>query len=266
VTGAGTGIGQAIAVKFGALGWRVAVGGRRAEKVAETAQLVEDAGGTCVPHALDVTDADSVEQFFGAVESDLGAVTAVVNNAATARYGPVDDFSPAEIAIEIATKLTGSLFMARRGIQGMRRDGRGGDILFITSLAAVTPWPFHLPYAAASAGVEHAVRTLRLELEGTGIRVLNLRCGETIGTDFATRELETGRALDANERWFRMNLLRHTGFMLPDDVAEAVVEAVTLRRGHQYSMMEVMPTAPMGPLPPTYEAWGAALAAQFTSE
>src|SRR6516165_8527807 len=100
VTGAGTGIGQAIAVKFGALGWRVAVGGRRAEKVAETAQLVEDAGGTCVPHALDVTDADSVEQFFGAVESDLGAVTAVVNNAATARYGPVDDFSPAEIAIE----------------------------------------------------------------------------------------------------------------------------------------------------------------------
>jgi hypothetical protein len=45
-----------------------------------------------------------------------------------------------------------------------------------------------------------------------------------------------------------------------------MVEAVTLRRGHQYSVMEVMPTAPMGELPPTYEAWGAALVEQFSAE
>jgi NADP-dependent 3-hydroxy acid dehydrogenase YdfG len=260
VSGAGTGIGQAIAMRFGALGWRVAAGGRRVDPLAETARLVEKAGGRCLPHELDVTDADSVERFFTAVESRFGTVTAVVNNAATARYGPLDDFSPAEIAAEIATKLTGALFMARRGIQAMRADGHGGDILFVTSLAAVTPWPFHLPYAAASAGVEQAVRTLRFELEGTGIRVLNLRCGETAGTDFATRELETGRALDANQQWFRMNLLRHTGLMQPDDVAEAVVALVTLPRGHQYSFMEVMPTAPIGPLPTTFEEWGLGVA------
>ena len=263
VTGAGTGIGQAIAAKFAALGWRVAVGGRRVDKLSETAALVDQAGGVGLPHELDVTDADSVERFFTDVEAKFGVVTAVINNAATARYGPLDDFSPAEIALEIATKLTGSLFMARRGIQAMRRNGAGGDILFMTSLAAATPWPLHLPYAAASAGVEHAVRTLRFELEGSGIRVLNLRCGETIGTDFATREMESGRAMDANERWFRMNLLRHTGFMVPDDVADAVVTAVTVPHGHQYALMEVMPTAPMGPLPPTYEEWGAALAEQF---
>lgn len=266
VTGAGTGIGQAIAAKFGALGWHVAVGGRRVDKLAETAQLVEQSGGSCLAHALDVTDGDSVEAFFAAVESELGTVTGVINNAATARYGPLDDFSPAEIAVEIATKLTGSLFMARRGIQAMRRDVIGGDILFVTSLAAATPWPFHLPYAAASAGVEQAVRTLRLELEGTGIRVLNLRCGETLGTDFATRELETGRAMDANEKWFRMNLLRHTGLMTPDHVADAVVAAVMLPRTHQYSFLEVTPMAPAGPLPETFEAWGAALAEQFASE
>jgi NAD(P)-dependent dehydrogenase (short-subunit alcohol dehydrogenase family) len=260
VTGGGTGIGQVIAAKFGALGWRVAVGGRRVDKLAETAQLVEDAGGACLPHELDVTDGDSVERFFADVESTFGTVTAVINNAAMARYGPLDDFSPAEIAAEIATKLTGSLLMARRGIQAMRKDGRGGDILFVTSLAAATPWPFHLPYAAASAGVEHAVRTLRLELEGSGIRVLNLRCGETAGTDFATREMESGRALDASQQWFRMNLLRHTGLMVPDDVADAVVTAVTLPRGHQYSVVEVIPAAPMGPLPETFEEWGVGVA------
>ena len=197
-----------------------------------------------------------METFFDAAESQFGTVTAVIDNAATTRYGPLDDFSPAEIAAEIATKLTGSLFMARRGIQAMRHDGRGGDILFMTSLAAATPWPLHLPYTAASAGVEHAVRTLRYELEGTGIRVLNLRCGETIGTDFTTRELESGRAMDANERWYRMNLLRHTGLMYPEQVADAVVTAVTLPRGHQYSVMEVMPTAPIGPLPPTFDDVG----------
>ena len=266
ITGAGTGIGQAIAVKFGALGWRVAVGGRRVDKLDETTQLVEQTGGSCLPHILDVTDGDSVESFFADVESEFGTVTAIVNNAATARYGPLDDFSPAEIAVEIATKLTGSLFMASRGIQAMRRDGVGGDILFMTSLAAATPWPFHLPYAAASAGVEQAVRTLRLELEGTGIRVLNLRCGETMGTDFATRELESGRAMDANERWFRMNLLRHTGLMVPDHVANAVVTAVTLPRDHQYAFLEVTPTAPIGPLPESFEAWGAALVEQFSAE
>ena len=263
VTGAGTGIGQAIAVKFAGLGWRVAVGGRRVDKLSETAALVDQAGGVCFAHELDVTDADSVERFFTDVEARFGVVTVVINNAATARYGPLDDFSPAEIAVEIATKLTGSLFMARRGIQAMRTNGEGGDILFMTSLAAATPWPLHLPYAAASAGVEHAVRTLRFELEGSGIRVLNLRCGETVGTDFATRELESGRAMDANERWFRMNLLRHTGLMVPDEVADAVVTAVTVPPGHQYALMEVMPTAPTGPLPPTYEEWSAALAAQF---
>lgn len=266
ITGAGTGIGQATAAKFGARGWRVAVGGRRVDKLTETATLVEAAGGRCFPHELDVTDGDSVEAFFTDVEATFGTVTAVVNNAATARYGPLDDFSPAEIAVEIATKLTGALLMARRGIQAMRRDGDGGDILFVASLAAATPWPFHLPYAAANAGVEQAARTLRLELEGTGIRITTLRCGETLGTDFATRELENGRAFDANERWFRMNLLRHTGLMVPDNVADAVVAAITLPRGHQYGFLEVTPTAPVGPLPPTFEEWGAALAQQFAPE
>jgi NAD(P)-dependent dehydrogenase (short-subunit alcohol dehydrogenase family) len=266
VTGAGTGIGQAIATSFGALGWRVAVGGRRVDKLAETASLVEQAGGRCLPHELDVTDGDSVERFFDDVEATFGTVTALVNNAATARYGPLDDFSPAEIAAEIATKLTGALFMARRGIQAMRADGNGGDILFVASLAAATPWPFHLPYAAANAGVEQAARTLRLELEGTGIRITTLRCGETVGTDFATREMENGRAFDANERWFRMNLLRHSGLMVPSDVADAVVAAITLPRGHQYGFLEVTPTAPIGPLPPTFEEWGAAMVAQFQPE
>jgi len=78
--------------------------------------------------------------------------------------------------------------------------------------------------------------------------------------------MENGRAFDANEQWFRMNLLRHTGLMVPSDVADAVVAAITLPRGHQYGFLEVTPTAPIGPLPPTFEEWGAAMVAQFQPE
>ena len=255
VSGAGTGVGRAIAAKFGALGWRVAIGGRRVDRLAQTTTLVQEAGGTCFPHELDVTDADSVERFFDRAEAELGKVSAVINNAAAARYGPLDDFSPSEIAAEIATKLTGALFMARRGIQTMRAEGTGGDILFISSASAAQPWPFHLPYAAANAGVEHAARTLRQELEGTGIRVGVLRCGETAGTEFSAREQSTGRMAPAMEYWFRRGLLRHAGLMTPEMVADAVATAVTLPRTYQYDALSVMPTAPTGALPETLQEY-----------
>jgi len=255
ISGAGTGIGRAIAAKLGSLGWKVAVGGRRVELLAETVDLVEAGGGTGLAHPLDVTDAASVADFFAAAEAALGPVSVVVNNAATARYGPLDDFSPEEIEAEIATKLLGSLYMARSGIRSMRPHARG-DLLFITSLAAVQPWPFHLPYAAANAGVEQAVRSLRLELEGSGIRVTMLRCGETMGTDFATREMEAGRMAEVTDVWFRRGLLRHAGVMEPGMVADAVAHAVTLPAGYQYESFAVIPTAPVGPLPDTFAELG----------
>lgn len=253
VTGAGTGIGRAIASKFGALGWRVAIGGRRVGRLEETATLVEQAGGTCFAHPLDVTDPESAERFFARAEEELGKVTVVINNAGMGRAGPLEDFSPAEINAEIATKLTGSLYMARLGIQSMRAEGVGGDILFITSLSAVQPWPFHLPYAAASAGVEHAARMLRLELEGTGIRVNVLRCGETGGTEFAVQEMGQDRLAVAHNFWFRRGLLRHARLMTPDMVADAVVTAVTLPLTYQFELTAVVPTAPIGDLPVRYE-------------
>jgi hypothetical protein len=63
-----------------------------------------------------------------------------------------------------------------------------------------------------------------------------------------------------------MNLLRHTALMIPDDVAEAVVTAVTLPRGHQYSLIEVTPAAPIGPLPATFEEWGIGVAEKLAPQ
>jgi NADP-dependent 3-hydroxy acid dehydrogenase YdfG len=255
ISGAGTGIGRVAAAKFAALGWKVAVGGRRVERLEETRSIVEQAGGTCLAHELDVGDGESVERFFSAAEAALGTVTAVINNAATARYGPLDAFSAEDIALEINTKLTGSLLMAARAIRAMRRDGCGGDILFVTSAAAVWPWVEHLPYAAANAGAEHAARILRLELEGTGIRAGVLRVGETLGTEFGLRGMQTSGM--PNDLWFRRGLLRHNGLQTPENVADAMVAAVSLPRTYQYEVLSVMPTAPIGEMPKTLEEWQA---------
>jgi NAD(P)-dependent dehydrogenase (short-subunit alcohol dehydrogenase family) len=259
ITGAGTGIGRETALQLGALGWQVAIGGRRLDKLFETAHAVRSAGGQCLPVQLDVSDADGVEQFFTRVESEFGTVTAVINNAATARYGPLEDFPASEIANAIATKLTGALYMSRRGIMGMRREGTGGDILFVSSLAAIEPWPLQLAYGAASAGVEQAAKTLELELEGSGIRVSTVRCGHTPGTDLATREIQSGRVLAAKERWFRLGRLRHGNVLAVVDVAATIVAAVTLPPGRKYGVIEVTAAAPGGALPATLEEWDSAI-------
>lgn len=264
ISGAGTGIGQATAVEFARRGWQVVVGGRRVDRLEETAVLIGQDGGSCLAHPLDVTDAGSVDAFFDAAERKFGTVTAVINNAASARYGPLEEFSAEEIAREVSTKLLGSLYMARRSIPAMRSEGRG-DLLFITSSAGVQPWPHHLPYAAANAAVEHAARTLRLELEGSGIRITTLRCGETMGTDFATREVESGRMSRSHDLWFRLGLLRHTGLMSPDMVAEAIVEAVTLRPGVQYETLAVVPMSPVGDLPKNVDDYNESMMRRYLS-
>ena len=251
VSGAGTGIGQSIAVRFGALGWSVGVGGRRMEPLAETVALVEQAGGRAFAHALDVTDATSVRAFFDAVSRELGSVDVVINNAAWGRYGPLQDRPPDEIHTEIATKLTGGLYMAREGILSMQAAGSGGDLVFITSVSAEDMYPHHLPYAAANAGVEHAAKTLRLELEGSGIRVTVVRVGATIGTEFATNEIGSDTMMTAQDLWFRLGAMRHCGLQDRDDVAAAVEGVVTLPPTHQFELVVVTPTAPVGPLPAT---------------
>jgi NAD(P)-dependent dehydrogenase (short-subunit alcohol dehydrogenase family) len=257
VTGASAGIGRAISEHLGGLGWTVALGARRMHRLMETRAAVERAGGKGFASYLDVGDAESVDEFFRSAEAQVGPISGVVNNAAVARYGPLHDFTPEEIAREIQTKLIGSLYMSRRAIIGMREHDIAGDILFITSVAASQPWPYHLPYASAGAGLEHAARTLKLELEGGKIRVHTFRCDATMGTEFADREREAGRLVPAMRMWYRLGLQRHFGYLTADQVADAVLGALTLPPGLQYDLFTLSPMAPEGPLPETWEMFAA---------
>ena len=256
ITGAGTGIGQVAAERFAAKGWKVVIGGRRVEKLQETREMIEQAGGVCFASQLDVVDGTSVEQFFDAAEAELGTVTAVIHNAAGARYGTLDTFSADEIAFEVNVKLTGALLMAARGIRSMKAAGVGGDIVFVTSASGVVPWVQHLAYAASNAGVEHAQRILRMELEGTGIRCGVLRVGETGGTEFGAGSIAQGQM--PMELWFRRGLLRHFGLLEKENVADAMINMVSLPPNHMYDVVAINPVAPTGEIPASLEEFYAA--------
>ncbi len=243
VSGGSSGIGRAIAEAFGAQGWAVAVGSRREARVREAVSAVRDAGGKAFGAALDVCDADSIDDFYAASEASLGPADLIVGCAAHARPGRLDEKSPEQIRGEIETGLIGALLFARRGLRALRTTGRPGDVVFISSASADTPWPMLTAYAASKAGIEQAARSLALELDGTGIRSLVVRVGNTVGTEWA---VDWG--VDASphfQTWQRLGLLRHGGFLQPSQVAEAVVAAVKTARDVHLDFVSVQPGVPV---------------------
>lgn len=241
VSGASSGLGAAIARAFGQLGWMVALGARRIDRLAEVAGEVEEAGGKAFAHALDVTDDASVDAFVTAAEANLGSIDAVVSNAGIARAGKLPELSLEDVRAELETNLLGPMRLARRVLPWLLEQ-RDGDLCFISSLNSVLPRPYQLGYTASKAGLEAAVRTLQMELEGTGVRASVVRPGPAqteMGWDWAP---ELQKALIGE--WERWGILRHMNFMEPAHVAEAVVATVTAPPGVHLDVIQINPARP----------------------
>jgi NADP-dependent 3-hydroxy acid dehydrogenase YdfG len=242
VTGASAGIGRAIAPALGELGWAVAVGARRTDRLEETAAEVDTAGGEAFAHHLDVTNTGSVDTFVDAAERALGPVDVLVNNAGMSVPGALHRVAADDLRREVATNLLGPLLMSRRAIASMLDRGSGGDLVFISSDATRNARPRMAAYSATKAGVELLARSLAMELEGTGIRATTVRVGPTL-SDFGTG-WDPDQVEELMEFWPRYGLQRHPGLLEPDAVARAVVFAVTAPEGMHLDTIEVQPEAP----------------------
>jgi len=244
VTGASSGIGRAVALEFATLGWRVALGARRTDRLEDAAVEVRDRGGHACVHALDVTDPASIGAFFAAAEDALGPVDVLVNNAGVASPGWLERIPVEALEREVATNLLGPVLASRLAIASWRARGSGGDLVFVTSDATRHPRPRMAVYTATKAGLEAFSQALALELEGSGVRSTTVRVGPTI-TDFGfgwpMDELE-----DLMGYWPRYGLQRHAGVLEPTAVAAAVVTAVTAPSGVHVDTIEVQPEAPVG--------------------
>jgi NAD(P)-dependent dehydrogenase (short-subunit alcohol dehydrogenase family) len=242
VTGATSGIGAAIALAFGRLGWRVALGGRRLERLRAKAAEVEAAGGTVLALPLEMADPASIDAFFDTAEKELGPADVLVNNAGTCIPGLLHEVRPDDLRYEAAANLVGPMLLARRAVRSLLERGARGDLVFISSENAVRPRPYQVGYTATKMGLEGVARALRMELEGTGIRSIIVRPGPT-GTEFA-RDWDPAVLERLLEVWRRWGVQRHLRWMPPSSVADAVLAAVLAPPGTRLDVVELMPEDP----------------------
>lgn len=239
VTGASAGVGRAIAVGFASLGWTVAVGARRVDRLDEVAAEIRAAGGKPVVHALDVTDPESVDAFFGHVEHEAGTADVLVNNAGLGYLGAVAETSTERLKAAVDTNLLGVLYCTRRASAAMLARASGGDLVFITSDSVQKPYPHMLTYGATKAAVEHLAAGLDVELGGTGIRVSVIRLGPTV-SEFNTNWPDEDM-IAFMHAWERLGLKEDFNYIPAERVAAAVITAVTAPTGTKVSLLSVRP-------------------------
>jgi NADP-dependent 3-hydroxy acid dehydrogenase YdfG len=178
ISGASSGFGAAAARAFGAAGACVLLGARRLEKLKESADSALRAGAPGAHyHALDVGSTPSVDAFAAWVRGLSGRVDVLVNNAGGALgLEPVAEGRDADWEDMMQSNVLGLMRMTRAMLPLMPRDA-GATILNIGSIAGHTPYESGAAYCGAKAAERAITRSLRLELNGTGIRVATLDPG-----------------------------------------------------------------------------------------
>ncbi|MEU0623254.1 bifunctional aldolase/short-chain dehydrogenase [Streptomyces rubiginosohelvolus] len=170
VTGAGSGIGRAIARRLVAEGACVVVADLDA---VSGAAVAEELGGPdrAVAVTVDVTSEEQVAGAFAAASLAFGGVDLVVNNAGISISKPLAETTVRDWDLQHAVMPRGSFLVAREAARVMRAQGLGGDLVYIASKNAVFAGPDNVAYSAAKADQAHQVRLLAAELGGDGIRV-----------------------------------------------------------------------------------------------
>ena len=170
VTGAASGIGQAVAVAYARMGVRVMGGYLPADPhdPAETERLVAQAGGECSMMAMAVTDSASLDAIAAAAVERFGRLDYAVANAGLLRRAPLLEMSDEQWNEMLNVDLTGVMRTFR---SASRHIGEGGALVAISSIAGgVYGWQDHAHYAAAKAGVPGLCRSLAVEFAPRGIR------------------------------------------------------------------------------------------------
>lgn len=171
ITGAGEGLGRAIARRFAREGETVIALGRTLSKVEAVAAEI---GGSAVGLHCDITSPDSVRAAFAAIADRFGTIDVLINNAAV--YQPVEivDATDDQIISMISTNLAGPIFCCRSAVPIMER---GATIINVSSESVALPYRMLSIYQAAKQGLERFSESLSAELEERGIRVSVARAG-----------------------------------------------------------------------------------------
>ena len=214
VTGAGSGIGRAVALGLQADGYSVVIAGRRAEALRETAAIACGGPGMLVV-PTDVGQPDSVRRLFETLRDAHGRLDLLFNNAgAGAPAIPMEDLTFEQWRAVVDVNLTGSFLCAQEAIRMMKaQDPRGGRIVNNGSISAHTPRPFSAPYTAT----KHAITGLTKSISLDG-RAHDIVCGQ----------IDIGNAATSMTERMAAGILQANGAVAPEPRLDVrhVVDAV----------------------------------------
>jgi len=231
VTGAGSGIGRAIAQRLAAEGACVVVADLDAGNARTVAAELGDAD-VAVAATVDVTDEDQVAEAFRQATLAFGGVDLVVNNAGLSVSKPLLETTTGDWDLQHDVMARGSFLVSREAAKVMVEQGLGGDLVYIVSKNAVFAGPDNLAYGAAKADQAHQVRLLAAELGEHGIRVNGINPdGVVRGSGIFAKGWGAQRAAvygvpedELGEYYAQRTLLKRE--VLPSHVADAVVALV----------------------------------------
>jgi NAD(P)-dependent dehydrogenase (short-subunit alcohol dehydrogenase family) len=223
ITGAGSGLGAAMAEVFAGQGWRVAVTDIDGARARETLQHIEVRGGTGFALAQDATSEEDWAALESQVQARWGGLEVLINNAGVATAGTVVDTPPEDWDWVLGIDLLGVVRGCRRFGALMQRQG-GGHLVNISSFAGLAGAPGVSSYGVAKAGVVALSEALRIELGNAGVGV-SVVCPAFV----ETRLTETMRATEPGTQDRVRRWMSRSG-VTAEDVARATFEAVHANR------------------------------------
>jgi glucose 1-dehydrogenase len=225
VTGASSGIGEAVAKGLAAAGAKVGVNWVSGEeRAARVVHDIEGAGGTALAVRADVSKEDQVRAMFGQMVEAWGSVDILVANAGLQKDAPFHEMSLRDWQLVLDVNLTGQFLCAREAVREFLRRGPEpelskavGKIIHMSSVHDVIPWAGHANYAASKGGVNMLMKSLAQEVGPKRIRVNSIGPG-AIKTPINRQAWETPEALAS-----LLTLIPYERVGVPEDIANAAV-------------------------------------------
>ena len=217
VTGAGSGIGRASAIRFASEGAQVVVVGRRQEKIVETVALIRQAGGTAIAFAADAAVEANVQAMIARCVAEFGGLEVFFANAAFTEFGPSYLFDQTvELWMETMRVNVVSCFLAAKHAGLHMRDHGGGSIIFTSSVASLRGNGGDSCYSASKAAINSLAQGAACEMAGSNVRVNAILPG-LIETEGTKGMIEAARARGALHKLGRVNPLKRIG--QPEEIA-----------------------------------------------
>lgn len=235
ITGAGSGIGRAVAVALRANGFDVVLAGRRAAELEKTAAMKSEHGGRAITVATDITDPHAVAALFAQAQFCFERLDVLFNNAGAAAPAiPIDELTYEQWKAVVDVNLNGAFLCAQAAMRQMKNQSpRGGRIINNGSISATAPRPFSAPYTAT----KHAMTGLTKSISLDG-RADNIACSQ----------IDIGNAATELTEKMAAGILQPNGVLLVEPridvqhVADAVVYMANLPLEANVQFMTLMAT------------------------